>query len=158
MHPKRRQKLALIGLLVVGVGTAVGLTLFALQKNINLYYDPSAIARGEAPAGATFRLGGLVVPGTVQRDPSSLKVRFALTDCEREITVRYQGILPDLFREGQGIIAMGKMGTDGAVDASEVLAKHDENYMPPEVAASMKDADACRAAKKAMTAAMEAKS
>lgn len=154
MHPKRRQKLALIGLLVLGVGAAVGLTLFALKQNINLYYDASAVARGEAPVGPSFRLGGLVVVGSVQRDPASLKVEFRLTDCEREVPVRFSGILPDLFREGQGIIAMGRLGADGVVEASEVLAKHDENYMPPEVASSMKDVDACRAAQQAMSKAM----
>lgn len=157
MHPKRRQKLALIGLLVVGVGTAVGLTLFALKKNINLYYDPSAIAAGEAPKGTSFRLGGLVVPGSFHRASDSLQVDFALTDCDKEVRVRYKGILPDLFREGQGIIAMGTLADDGVVDASEVLAKHDENYMPPEVASSMKDKDACHAAKKVMAKAMETK-
>lgn len=144
MNPKRKQKLALIGLLVLGVSAAVGLTLVALKENINLFYNTSAVARGEAPKDVAFKLGGMVVPGSVQRDRTTLRVSFALTDCELPVTVHYQGILPDLFREGQGIIATGRLQPDGTVLASTVLAKHDENYMPPEVADTMKNVDLCR--------------
>jgi cytochrome c-type biogenesis protein CcmE len=126
--------------LVASVGVAVGLTLYALQQNINLFYSPSQLAAGEAPVGASIRVGGLVVAGSVARDPDTLRVSFDLTDNAATVSVSYEGILPDLFREGQGIIARGTVGTDGAITAQEVLAKHDENYMPPEVAESLKEA------------------
>jgi cytochrome c-type biogenesis protein CcmE len=122
----------------MGMGTAVGLTLYALQQNINLFYSPSQIIAGEAPPGRSIRVGGLVVTGSVQRDSQSLQVSFSLTDNLKQIRVHYDGILPDLFREGQGIVARGVLTPDGVVQAQEVLAKHDENYMPPEVAASLK--------------------
>ena len=102
------------------------------------YYDPSQIAAGQAPALKRFRVGGMVVKGSVSRKPGDLQVRFVLTDFAHQIPVEYTGVLPDLFREGQGIIAHGTMGADGAFVADEVLAKHDEKYMPPEVAASLK--------------------
>lgn len=123
---------------MMGAGAAVGLTLYALQQNINLFYSPSQIAAGEAPPGRSIRVGGLVVPGSVQRAPQGLIVEFALTDNREQLQVRYEGILPDLFREGQGIVARGVLTPDGSVRAEEVLAKHDENYMPPEVADSIK--------------------
>lgn len=140
MHPLRRKRLTIVLILVLGVGTAVGLTLYALQQNINLFYSPSQIADGEAPLGRSIRVGGLVVPGSVQREPDSLRVSFALSDNAKQVQVHYEGILPDLFREGQGIIARGVIKPGGAVWAEEVLAKHDENYMPPEVAGSLKQA------------------
>ena len=138
MKPVRRKRLTLILVLILGVGLAVSLTLYALQQNINLFFSPSQIAAGEAPLHRTIRVGGLVVTGSVQRDPNTLQVSFDLTDNGEQIKVFYNGILPDLFREGQGIIARGVLKDDNIVQAEEVLAKHDENYMPPEVADSLK--------------------
>ena len=149
MHPQRKKKLWLILLVMAGVGIAVALALTALQQNINLFYTPSQIANGEAPVNARIRAGGLVVDGSVARDPDSLAVQFAVTDGDKQVLVSYSGILPDLFREGQGIVALGRVNTDGMLMADEVLAKHDEEYMPPEVAQAMekvnqmkRDADA----------------
>jgi cytochrome c-type biogenesis protein CcmE len=139
MNPKRKQRLILISAMVIGVGVAVSLILLALNENINHYFDPSPVAAGEAPENHRFRIGGMVVDGSVQRQSGELKVSFDLTDYRERVTVSYEGILPDLFREGQGIVALGKM-QDGVFVAEEVLAKHDENYMPPEVAASLKKA------------------
>ncbi len=133
MNPKRRQRLALVLFIVAGVSVAVGLALRALNENINLFYTPSQILAGEAPVGVRIRGGGLVVPGSIRRDDQSLRVEFSVTDTDAEIRVAYTGILPDLFREGQGIIAQGVVDESGVLQASEVLAKHDENYMPPEV-------------------------
>lgn len=140
MKPVRRRRLAIILLMVLGVGLAVSLTVYALRQNINLFFAPSQIAAGEAPLNRTIRIGGLVVDGSVKRDPESLKVAFALTDNNATIDVQFEGILPDLFREGQGIIARGRLTENNIVEAEEVLAKHDENYMPPEVAESLKKA------------------
>ncbi|MFD2229958.1 cytochrome c maturation protein CcmE [Alkalimarinus sediminis] len=133
MNPKRKQRLILVLFLVFGFASVVGLVLFALQENINLFYNPTQIAEGEAPEGARIRAGGMVVDGSIKRDDSSLLVNFELTDFNASIPVEYTGILPDLFREGQGIVAMGKVDGNGVFQADEVLAKHDENYMPPEV-------------------------
>ncbi|RZO22059.1 MAG: cytochrome c maturation protein CcmE [Candidatus Thioglobus sp.] len=133
MKPKRRQRLVLVGLLVAGVGIAVGLALLALQENINLFFSPSQVAAGEAPVGSPFRLGGMVVDGSVSRVDQSLEIRFDLTDTANTVTVAYTGILPDLFREGQGIVAQGSVNDNGLFTATQVLAKHDETYMPPEV-------------------------
>ncbi len=133
MKPKRRQRLVLVGLLVAGVGIAVGLALLALQENINLFFSPSQVAAGEAPVGSPFRLGGMVVDGSVSRVDQSLEIRFDLTDTANTVTVAYTGILPDLFREGQGIVAQGSVDGNGLFTATQVLAKHDETYMPPEV-------------------------
>lgn len=138
MNPTRRKRLLLVLLVIAGMGTALGLTLYALQQNINLFYSPSQIVAGEAPQGRSIRVGGLVVAGSVQRDSQSLQVGFTLTDNLNRVRVYYEGILPDLFREGQGIVARGVLTPDGIIQAQEVLAKHDENYMPPEVAASLK--------------------
>ena len=140
MKPARRRRLAIVLTLVAGVGVAVGLTLYALQQNINLFFSPSQIAAGEAPVGRSIRVGGLVLPDSVQRDAQTLKVAFTLTDNAEQIQVVYEGILPDLFREGQGIIARGTLSEDRKVHAEEVLAKHDEEYMPSEVAESLKQA------------------
>jgi cytochrome c-type biogenesis protein CcmE len=140
MHPVRRKRLLTITVVVLGIGTAVGLTLYALQQNINLFYAPAQIAAGEAPLARSIRIGGLVVDGSVRRDPDSLQVEFTLTDNIGEVKVLYEGILPDLFREGQGIVARGVLLEGNVVKAEEVLAKHDENYMPPEVADSLKQA------------------
>ncbi|HBH35113.1 MAG TPA: cytochrome c maturation protein CcmE [Gammaproteobacteria bacterium] len=137
MNPKRKQRLILISAMVIGVVVAVSLILLALNENINHYFDPTQVVAGEAPQDHTFRIGGMVVDGSVQRETGELQVRFGLTDYQKTVTVTYDGILPDLFREGQGVVALGKL-QDGVFVAEEVLAKHDENYMPPEVAASLK--------------------
>ncbi len=133
MRPKQRNRLILAIVIVLFVSISAVLALTALDKNINLFYSPTMIANGEAPQDRLFRAGGMVSDGSVQRDPDSLQVSFRLNDEANEITVKYTGILPDLFREGQGIVVQGKLAPDGSVMATEVLAKHDENYMPPEV-------------------------
>lgn len=133
MTPKRKKRLAFVLSVVVGVSLAVGLALYALNQNINLFFSPAQITNGEAPQGQRIRAGGMVVEGSVKRDPQSLEVSFDLTDHDGSVTVNFQGILPDLFREGQGIVAQGVLDTNGVLQASEVLAKHDETYMPPEV-------------------------
>lgn len=137
MRAHRKQRLSLVLALVIGVGAAVALILMALNENINHFYDPTQVVAGEAPDDHTFRIGGMVVNGSVNRDEGSLKVRFDLTDYKERVTVTYEGILPDLFREGQGIVAIGKLN-DNVFVAEEVLAKHDENYMPVEVKQSLK--------------------
>jgi len=140
MNPKRKQRLMIVLFILVGAGTAIGLTLYALSQNINLFYSPTQIANGEAPLNTRIRAGGMVVDGSVTRDPDSLRVEFAVTDYENSVPIVYSGILPDLFREGQGIVAQGEMDADGKLQAVEVLAKHDENYMPPEVAEALEKA------------------
>lgn len=140
MHPVRKRRLILVSLLVTGVVVAVGLMLLALGENLNVFYSPSQVMAGEAPLDHTFRVGGMVTDGSVKRDKESLKVTFEVNDTANTTTIEYTGILPDLFREGQGILADGKMGEDGIFMASRVLAKHDENYMPPEVDAALKAA------------------
>ena len=135
MNPKRRTRLIVVMFLLAGAGVSVTLVLLALNENINMFYPPEAVASGEAPVGAQIRAGGMVLEGTVERDPESLDVAFVLTDyVDSEFTVRYSGILPDLFREGQGIIVQGTLDDGGVFQANQVLAKHDENYMPPELA------------------------
>ena len=140
MTPKRKKRMAFVIAIVVGVSVAVGLSLYALNQNINLFFSPTQIAAGEAPVGQRIRAGGMVVDGSVKRDQQTLKVRFGLTDYESNVTVEYTGILPDLFREGQGIVAQGAMNEQGIFIASEVLAKHDEEYMPPEVQEALDNA------------------
>jgi cytochrome c-type biogenesis protein CcmE len=140
MHPQRKQRLLVILFLVGGVSAAVALMLLALSENINLFYTPSQIAAGEAPQNRTIRAGGMVVEGSVVRDGKSLEVRFDVGDGSEIATILYDGILPDLFREGQGIVALGKMNSKNELVASEVLAKHDETYMPPEVADALEKA------------------
>ena len=140
MTPRRRQRFILAGLLVLGVAVSISLALIALNKNINLFFSPTQVAAGEAPLNSTFRLGGLVVPSTVRRPEDGLIVAFDLTDTVQTVTVVYKGILPDLFRENQGIVAQGRLLTDGTFEAQQVLAKHDENYMPPEVADALEKA------------------
>ena len=140
MRAIRKKRLTLILLMVAGVAVAVGLVLAALNENINHFYDPSQIKAGEAPENVTFRVGGMVVNGSISRDEGDIDVQFDLTDYKETVTVRYSGILPDLFREGQGIVALGKLDNGGVFVAEEVLAKHDENYMPPEVADALKKA------------------
>ena len=137
MHPKRKQRLILIVFLVFGFSAVIGLALYALSENINLFYNASQIAAGEAPEGARIRAGGMVVEGSVSRDTETLANRFELTDYNATVKVEFTGILPDLFREGQGIVALGRLDSNNVLIADEVLAKHDENYMPPEVAESL---------------------
>ena len=139
MIPRYRRLTAVI-LVLIGVGIAAGLALKAFNKNILYYYTPSQVAAGAAKPGQMFRMGGLVVNGSVQRTPGSMTVRFTLTDMQRSVPIVYTGILPDLFREGQGIVVHGALSADGQFTADEVLAKHDEKYMPPEVAAAIKKA------------------
>tara|TARA_Y100000780_G_scaffold49677_1_gene41654 strand:+ start:17 stop:457 length:441 start_codon:yes stop_codon:yes gene_type:complete len=138
--PLRRQRFILVGLLVLGVSIALGLALLALRENINLFFSPTQVKAGEAPQQATFRLGGMVVEGSVRRPDADLSVEFVLTDTVEQVTVTYKGILPDLFREGQGIVTQGMLNNNGIFEAKQVLAKHDENYMPPEVADALKKA------------------
>lgn len=142
MTPVRKKRLYRILALVCGAGAAAALALAALRENINLFYTPSQIAAGEAPHGTRIRAGGLVETGSLKRTRDSLALRFSVTDGARSIVVRYQGILPDLFREGQGIVALGRLDDDGMLHADEVLAKHDENYMPPEAMHALKQAGA----------------
>ena len=122
----------MVGLIVVGCTIATGLALLALRENINLFFSPSQIVDGTAPSNTTIRLGGMVVAGSIQRG-DNLGVTFVLTDLAEQVTVTYEGILPDLFREGQGIVTQGKLDSTGRFVAEQVLAKHDETYMPPEV-------------------------
>jgi cytochrome c-type biogenesis protein CcmE len=142
MNPRRRKMLFGIIFVVLGVAAATALGLKAFQENLLYFYSPSQIANGEAPVSRLFRIGGMVVDGSVKRDPDSLKVSFVLTDTAKSVGVSYEGILPDLFREGQGIVANGQLDKDGVFVAEEVLAKHDENYMPPEVAEALANAGA----------------
>jgi len=138
MTPKRQKRLYIILGIVLGTSLIVGLVMYSLNQNINLFYSASQIANSEAPVGARIRVGGMVVEGSVKRSTDSLRVEFTLTDYEKNVNVVFTGILPDLFREGQGIITQGKMDEKGVFQAIEVLAKHDENYMPPEIAETMK--------------------
>ena len=140
MRYKRKQRLIMVALILGGISVSIGLTLKALEKNINLFFTPSQVASGEAPGNTSFRVGGMVVVGSVERNPDNLAVTFDLTDTAESITVTYSGILPDLFRERQGIVALGSM-RDGRFVADQVLAKHDENYMSPEVSAAIEAAN-----------------
>ncbi|UFH51568.1 cytochrome c maturation protein CcmE [Pseudomonas sp. KNUC1026] len=144
MNRQRKQRLLLVLGLLAGLGVALALALSALQQNINLFYTPTQIANGEVPAGARIRAGGMVERGSLVRSEDSLAVRFVVTDFNRSVTVTYRGILPDLFREGQGIVALGQVNASGVVEADEVLAKHDEKYMPPEVNKALEDAKAAQ--------------
>jgi cytochrome c-type biogenesis protein CcmE len=127
-----------VAAILAGVGIATAFALKAFNQNMLYYYSPTQIRAGEAPDARSIRVGGLVENGSVQREPGSLEVRFTLTDFSNTVGVSYTGVLPDLFREGQGIIARGKLDEQGLFVAEEVLAKHDENYMPPEVAKKLK--------------------
>lgn len=140
MHPIRKKRLTIVLFLLTGLAIAVGLTTYALRQNINLFYDPSQISAGEAPVDVRIRAGGMVEEGSVLRDPDSLKVEFRVTDYSASVPIEYIGILPDLFAEGQGVVAMGRLDSSGRLIADQVLAKHDENYMPPEVAAALEKA------------------
>ncbi len=142
MHPVRKQRLYIVLFLAAFSSLAVGLIAYALRGNINLFFPPAEIAAGKAPLDQAIRVGGMVVEGSIQRSADSLEVRFELTDYAATVPVVYVGILPDLFDEGQGAVAAGKLGADGVLTASEVLAKHDENYMPPEVADALEKSGA----------------
>ena len=142
MNTPRKKRIAIAALIVCGMGISTALILTAFEKNLLYFYSPSQIVSGEAPASRAFRIGGLVVEDSVKRNPENLKVSFDLTDTLQTVTVNYEGILPDLFREGQGIVANGRLTDAGVFMASEVLAKHDENYMPPEVMEALAKADA----------------
>lgn len=139
MHPVRKQRLWVVLSIVLFSSAAVGLAAYALRGNINLFYPPVDVAAGKAPVDTPIRVGGMVVEGSVQRSDSTLETRFAVTDYQATVTVVYEGILPDLFAEGEGVVASGRLNADGVLDAEEVLAKHDENYMPPEVAEALKN-------------------
>ena len=138
----RHKRFAAIAVGVAALGTAAALVLSALNKNLVFFFTPSQVAAHEAPQWRTFRIGGLVVPGSLKRKPDGLTVQFIVTDTARSIPVVYRGTLPDLFREGKGVVTQGHLGADGVFQASEVLAKHDENYMPPEAADAVKKAQA----------------
>lgn len=145
----RHKRIALIvgGLAVLGL--VVALVLNAFQSNLVFFFSPTQVAAGEAPKGKSFRIGGLVKEGTIKREADGVTLRFVMTDTERDMIVAYKGILPDLFKEGKGAVAQGKLGEDGVFVASEVLAKHDENYMPPEAVKALGDAQQRAAANKA---------
>ncbi|MDF2867825.1 MAG: ccmE [Gammaproteobacteria bacterium] len=131
MHPKRRQRLTYLLVIMLGVSIAIGFVLYALRQNINVYYTPSQIIQGQAPKNHTFRLGGLVKQGSVMHAKTELEVAFIVTDLVHNINVSYNGILPDLFRDGQGVVVQGQLTAQNEFRASQVLAKHDEKYMPP---------------------------
>jgi len=138
MTPKQKQRFILVSMLIIGISTGIGLILLALNENINLFFTPSQVANGEAPNNQRFRIGGMVTMNSVEKTEGELTVRFKLNDFAKEVQLEYAGILPDLFREGQGIVAEGKLNDNGVFIADQVLAKHDENYMPPEVEHALK--------------------
>jgi cytochrome c-type biogenesis protein CcmE len=133
-----KKRLGLVLLIVIGISTTVALAISAFRENMLYYFTPTQIMAGEAPTDRVIRVGGMVNKGSVQRATENLQVTFQVTDYQHTLPIQYTGILPDLFREEQGIVAIGKMQTNGTFLASQVLAKHDEKYMPPEVAASLK--------------------
>lgn len=136
----RHKRFALIGTGLAIVALAATLVLTAFRSNMVFFYSPSQVANGEVPQQTSFRIGGLVEEGSIKRDTDGLTVHFVVTDLAKRTLVTYQGILPDLFKEGKGVVAQGKLNADGVFAASEVLAKHDENYMPPEAAEALKRA------------------
>lgn len=140
MHPKRKKRLIVVLAVVVLSSLGVGLVTYGLRGNINLFYPPADVIAGKAPVGQSIRVGGMVVEGSIVRSDSSLDVRFEVTDYAGTVPVMYSGILPDLFDEGQGVVAAGRLDERGVFVAHEVLAKHDENYMPPEVAEALEAA------------------
>jgi Cytochrome c-type biogenesis protein CcmE len=140
MKAHRKQRLILIVLMLIGIGLAATFALKAFNENLMYFFSTTDVVEGKAPKDTLFRLGGMVVKGSVERPGADMLVRFKLSDFSKEVTVEYSGILPDLFREGQGIVAKGRLNENGVFVAEEVLAKHDENYMPPEVAGSLKKA------------------
>ncbi|WP_428771647.1 cytochrome c maturation protein CcmE [Vibrio sp.] len=142
MNPRRKKRLSIVLAVLIGISATIGLILYALNQNMDLFYTPTELVNGKPDGtkpevGQRLRIGGMVVEGSVQRDPQSLKVTFDLHDVGPKVKVVYEGILPDLFREGQGIVAQGELINATTVQAYEVLAKHDEEYMPPEIAEAM---------------------
>lgn len=138
MTPRQRRITLVVGILA-GVAVAGALTLSAFRENVMFFFDPTQVAGGDAPIDQRFRLGGMVKPGSVDRVAGSLEMSFVVTDFQQDVRVVYSGVVPDLFRENQGVVAHGRLGTDGVFVADEILAKHDENYMPPEVARAIKE-------------------
>jgi cytochrome c-type biogenesis protein CcmE len=141
MKPRRKRALMIVGGLAA-LSIAAALVLSAFRQNLVFFFTPTQVAAREAPQGRTFRLGGMVVPGSVQRQSDGVTVRFVVTDTAMNVPVAYRGVLPDLFREGKGVVTQGRLGDDGVFQASEVLAKHDENYSPPEAEEAVKRAQA----------------
>ncbi len=137
MHPLRKQRLGIVVFILLASAAAAEFLGYALRENINLFYPPAEIAAGKAPQGKKIRAGGMVEEGSVQRATDSLKVRFRVTDYSASVEVAYEGILPDLFAEGEGVVVTGRLAEDGVFYADDVLAKHDEKYMPPEVSAAL---------------------
>jgi cytochrome c-type biogenesis protein CcmE len=136
----RHKRFILIGVGLVTLALGASLVLSAFQKNLVFFFTPSQISKGEAPQGRSFRLGGMVEAGSLKRQADGVSINFIVTDTAQKVNVRYRGILPDLFKEGKGVVAQGKLGPDGLFSADEVLAKHDENYMPPDAAYALKKA------------------
>ena len=149
MKPRSKRLIAIVGGLVA-LGVATALVLKALEGNLTLFVTPSEVAANKAPQGRAFRIGGMVEKGSLKRE--GVEVRFVVTDTAKTIPVVYRGALPDLFREGKGVVAQGTLGADGVFQAREVLAKHDENYMPPEAAHALSKAEAEKAAKSVVPA------
>ncbi len=141
----RQKRFAFIGLGLVVLGVATVLVLNAFNKNLVFFFTPTMVANGEAPKGQSFRIGGMVEDGSLKRENDGLTVHFVVTDTAKSVPVTYKGILPDLFKEGKGAVAQGQLAADGTFVASEVLAKHDENYMPPEAAEAMAKAKKAKA-------------
>jgi len=144
MTPRQR-RMTLVAVIVLGVSVAGALALRAFRENVMFYFDPTKVAAGEVKVGQRFRLGGMVVKGSLKREPGTLNVHFVVTDFKNSVPVSYSNVLPDLFREGAGMVAHGRMDAAGTFQADEVLAKHDENYMPPEVARSLQQGKAASA-------------
>lgn len=154
MRPRRRQRLAAVSFVLGGAAATLALVLFALDENANLFYEPAKVASGEAPSGVPIRAGGMVADGSVAHDDTGLGVRFVLTDYQgNDFQVAYRGILPGMFREGQGILVTGELDRNRVFQAQEVLAKHDENYLPPELHDMVQGADAAAAPKDGQQAA-----
>jgi cytochrome c-type biogenesis protein CcmE len=139
MKPRTKRALAIVGGLAA-LGIASALVLNAFNSNLDFFFSPTQVLAHEAPRDRSFRIGGLVEQGSLQREPTGLTIRFVVTDLAKRVPVTYTGLLPDLFKEGKGVVAQGKLGTDGVFRAEQVLAKHDENYMPPEAAEALKKA------------------
>lgn len=151
MKPRQKRFMFIVAA-VAGLAAAVGLVLNALENNVSLYFTPTQVFNNEAPHGRSFRIGGMVEEGSVRREADGLTVNFVITDMHKSIPVVYKGILPDLFTEGKGVVAQGRVEADGVMRADEVLAKHDENYMAPEAADALKKAEAAKAAEVAASA------
>ena len=140
MTPTRKKRLIMVLMVAMGVAIAAAIFLTAFKENIMFFKSPTEVAAKDYPLNRSFRLGGMVKDNSMRRIPDSLKVQFVVTDFAEDVTVEYEGILPDLFREGQGVVTIGKMLHEDLFVAEEVLAKHDENYMPPEAAGALKEA------------------